>query len=109
MLSTAAVRYPWSRERRQTQRFSLPAVTLVSGPDRFETIDWSVSGCRITQPSAALKFRDRIEGTIFLEGEQRHGAFVAEVMRLTADGDVGLRWLEVSPPVMSAMNEYKAW
>jgi hypothetical protein len=109
MSTSAAVRYPWSRERRQNTRFSMPTVTLVSGADRFETLDWSVSGCRIVQPSASLKFRDRIEGSIFLEGEERHGEFVAEVMRLTAEGDIGLRWIELSSPVMSAMTEYKPW
>jgi hypothetical protein len=109
MFMSELLRIPWKRERRHHPRFSSPTLTLVAGPKRFSTLDWSLSGCRIAQPASLLRFHDRVDGTLFIEGENRDGEFLAEVTRRNESGDVGLRWLTLTGSITAAMAEYKPW
>jgi hypothetical protein len=113
MSMTGLLRHPWrqgwaraipfTHDRRREPRYAVPHLTLVVGPNQFTTLDWSLSGGRIKHPEGSLDFKDRIKGKLYLEGDMRSGGFVAEVARLTAAGDVGLRWLALSGPIASAM------
>ncbi len=99
-------RRPWKRERRRHPRFGSPTLTLVAGPRRFTTLDWSMSGCRIAQPGGPLQYEDRMDGTIFIEGEDCDGEFLAQVTRRADSGDVGLRWVTLSGSITATMAEY---
>jgi hypothetical protein len=98
-----APRTPIAHDRRRQPRYAVPHLTLIVGPNQFTTLDWSLTGGRIKQPEASLGFKDRLDGKLYLEGDPHPGGFIAEVARLTAAGDVGLRWLDLSGPIARAM------
>ena len=84
-------------ERRQHPRTDQPKLTLRVEGQTYETVDWSLGGCRINGATAPFRLRQHIHGHLQLEGAEEQGEFVAEVVRIVDNGDVGLRWLELSP------------
>jgi hypothetical protein len=96
------------RERRRYTRFTSPSLTLVSGPKRYTTLDWSMSGCRIAGRNGALQ-QERLDGSMFIEGKETHGEFTAEVMRRTDTGELGLRWVTLSGSITATMAECRPW
>ena len=90
-------------ERREHPRTDLPKLTLRFGGQKFKTVDWSLGGCRINGDASQFQIKQRIQGRMQLEGAEGRGDFLAEVVRVVENGDVGLRWLELSPHIFMAM------
>jgi hypothetical protein len=93
-------------DRRAHPRRRDPAITLVVDGRRIETVDWSLGGCNLvaTEVGAGpFRPRDTITGTLRL-ARVPDGQFVAEIARLTDDGELGLRWLEISTATFAAMS-----
>jgi hypothetical protein len=85
-------------ERRKHPRASAPTLTLSIDGVSYTALDWSHGGCRVNAPSGPFKIKQRVEGRINLKGAGK-GEFVCEVVRLANNGDVGLRWLEISSQI----------
>ena len=84
-------------ERRLHPRPHSPPLTVTIGSDVYEALDWSLGGCRLTAEPGRFFPKQKLEGRIDLDGPKRaSGDFTAEVVRATAAGDIGLRWLELS-------------
>jgi len=86
-------------ERRQHPRTDQPRLTLRFDGQKYETVDWSLGGCRIKGEAAQFRLRQHIQGHLQLDGADERGEFMAEVVRIVENGDVGLRWLELSPHI----------
>ena len=91
-------------ERREHPRIAGPRLTLKFGGDKYKSVDWSLGGCRIQAPGAQFQLRQQVAGRIKLAGGAGRGDFVAEIVRIDADGHVSLRWLEMAPDVFVAMH-----
>src|SRR5713226_8140350 len=87
----------WSGvERRQHPRLREPAITLVIEGRKVKTIDWSLGGCLIVAADLGPPSRhvgEKLGGTLRLAKVPK-GEFMAEVVRKTDRGELGLRWLE---------------
>ncbi len=92
-------------ERRQHPRSEQPELTLRFGGQEYTAIDWSLGGCRINGDTAQFQVKQRIQGRMRLEGADGRGEFLAEVVRIVENGDVGLRWLELSPYIFMSVTE----
>jgi hypothetical protein len=90
-------------ERRQHPRTNRPAMTVKIDGRSYLALDWSLGGCRLKADPNDFKVKQRVTGRVRLESFDDHGVFAAEVVRLNPDGDVGLRWLEISPVMFQAM------
>jgi len=77
----------------------MPKLTLRFADRKYKTVDWSLGGCRINGDAAQFRVRQRIEGRLQIEGAEERGEFIAEVVRVGDNGDIGLRWLELSPHI----------
>ena len=89
-------------ERRQHPRSDQPELTLRFGGQDYTAVDWSLGGCRINADAARFQVKQRIQGRMQLEGSDGRGEFLAEVVRIVENGDVALRWLELSPYIFMA-------
>ena len=74
----------------------------------YETLDWSLGGFRVNSFHQNLNRRDKISGTIVGLGATGRGDFVAEVMRVSENGDVSVRLLEIAPATFLAMGGLRA-
>jgi hypothetical protein len=90
-------------ERREHSRQQVPRLTVKIDGRKYGAIDWSMGGCRINAPAAALQVKQKVDGQVTLDGADGRGKFIAEIVRVAADGDIGLRWLELSPNIFVAM------
>jgi len=65
----------------------------------MRAIDWSLGGCLVPafdpRPETPLKIGNTFEGRISGIGLGNSGDCLAEVVRLTRNGEIGLRWLEL--------------
>ena len=87
-------------ERRQHPRTDQPKLMLRFDGQKYQTVDWSLGGARIkANGGPALQVRQHIQGQLQLEGADERGEFMAEVVRVGENGDIGLRWLELSPHI----------
>lgn len=101
---TGLFRFPWwRRERRLQPRTRTPSLTLIVDHRFYPTLDWSLGGCRIKGAPGTYKVGDRLEGGLDLSGFQEPGEFVAEVVRAGDQGELGLRWLEITRNLFRAM------
>ncbi len=92
-------------ERRQHPRTGSSRLTLKIDGQKYKTVDWSLGGCRIQAPAAdAFRLQQRVTGRLRLADADGPGDFVAEIVRIEADGQVALRWLELSPQIFVAMS-----
>jgi hypothetical protein len=91
-------------ERRQHPRSGTPVLTLKFDGQTYDAVDWSLGGCRIQAPAGQFQLAQRVGGRIRLAGTDGRGKFVAEIVRLDSDGQVALRWLEISPYIFVAMS-----
>ena len=69
----------------------------------MRAIDWSLGGCLVPafdpRPETPLKIGNTFEGRISGIGLGNSGDCLAEVVRLTRNGEIGLRWLELDSHV----------
>jgi hypothetical protein len=89
-------------ERRKYQRTDKPPLALRVAGQKYRALDWSLGGCRINDDTSRFRVKQQIEGRLDLDGPGR-GEFIAEVVRVGDNGDVGLRWLELPPDLFIAM------
>jgi len=90
-------------DRRQHPRVQGPLLTLKFDGEKYKSLDWSLGGCRIRAPGGHFQLRQQLRGRIKIVGADGRGEFVAEIVRIDADGHVSLRWLELSPHIFAAM------
>ena len=95
------------RERRRHPRVEGRPLALRIDGRKYKTLNWSLGGFKISGYHAEMEPGDKIEGTIGPVAGVGPGPFVAEVVRVTEDGEVGLRLLEVLPAVFVAMSGMK--
>jgi hypothetical protein len=89
-------------ERRKHRRTDKPPLALRVAGQMYRALDWSLGGCRINDDTSRFRVKQQIEGRLDLNGPGR-GEFVAEVVRVGTNGDVGLRWVELPPDLFIAM------
>ena len=102
--ASTTVRLP---DRRVHRRFSYPPLLLEIDGKRFKTTDWSLGGFRIDGYRETLAIGARLTGQIQFISSSSSGTFVAEVVRTSETGEVGLRLLEITPAVFIAMARFK--
>ena len=93
-------------ERRRHPRLREPVMTLVVGGRKLKTVDWSLGGCLVVAAEVGpgpFRVGDRIEGKLRLPRVPQ-GDFIAEVVRQTDKGELGLRWLEVTGSTFLALS-----
>ena len=100
------------RERRQHERSGRQRLRLEFRGLRVRTVDWSLGGCLLPALDPPLQPRVRVgdtfEGRISGIGLGNTGDFSADVVRVTEDGEIGLRWLELDSHVFLALSSLSA-
>lgn len=92
-------------ELRRHKRMSNTKLQLVAGGKRYETLDWSLGGCRINDyRKKTIKPGDEIKGTISRVGDGNAGAFTAIVVRVTETGDIGMRFVNIAADTFLSMS-----
>ncbi len=90
-------------ERRKHTRYRRPHVRVRYRDRKVLAVDWSLGGCLLPVPEPPLdpplRIGDTFEGRISGIGLGNSGDFLAEVVRLSKDGEIGLRWLELDSHV----------
>ena len=94
-------------ERRQHPRYTHRPLVLKIEGRRYRTIDWSLGGFRIGPFHREAIIGMRIEGSIVKSGRVQAGGFVAELVRFTEEGGIGLRWVEVAPATFIGMSSVR--
>lgn len=95
-------------ERRAHAREYRRKLVLKTDRGKFETLDWSLGGCRIGPIEPRPKVGDEFSGVITGIGLANRGEFLAEVVRLGKNGEIGLRWLEMDPHTFMSLSGLKA-
>jgi hypothetical protein len=90
-------------ERREHRRYRHRTLKLKTDQGNFESIDWSLGGCRIPAYEPKPAIGDQLTGVVTGIGVGNRGDFVAEVVRFTKTGEIGLRWLEMDPHTFMAL------
>jgi hypothetical protein len=98
-------------ERRRRPRSRRPELRIQFSGYKMHTLDWSLGGCLVPPldppMDPPLRVGDSFEGQISGIGLGNSGDFLAEVVRITKDGEIGLRWLELESHlfmVLSGLN-----
>lgn len=94
-------------ERRLHPRYTHRPLVLKIEGRRYRTIDWSLGGFRLGPFHREAVVSMQIEGTIAKCGRIQAGAFLAEVVRFTEEGGLGLRWLEIAPATFIGMSSVR--
>src|SRR5579859_3654123 len=94
---------PDGTERREHPRIAGSRLTLRFNGGKFKSVDWSLGGCRILASDGQFQLRQQVSGRIKVAGGDGRGDFVAEIVRIDADGHVSLRWLELSRHIFVTM------
>lgn len=92
-------------ERRQHPRITHKPLIVSIGRHDYKTVDWSLGGFRLAKLHGAPRPGLRLSGEIDGLRAAKPGRFVAEVVHVTDDGEVGTRFLEISPAFFIAMSE----
>ena len=95
-----------TRDRRHHYRLEQPVLVLTIAGKEYATLNWSLGGFRIAAGPGRFVRDQRIEGGIRLPAGG-DGSFAADVLRVTDQGQVQLRLLEISPAVFVAMSGLK--
>lgn len=98
---------PHTDRRHHRRVYDRPIKVRVEGR-RYDTLDWSLSGFRINDYHRTLEYGDRLSGTIGPLDGIKAGDFVVEVVRTTDNGDVGVRFIEISSEIFLAMSGLKS-
>ncbi len=92
-------------ELRRHKRMTNTKLQLIAGGKRYETLDWSLGGCRINGYSKKnIRPGEKITGTIGRSGDKNTGAFIAVVVRVTETGDIGMRFVSIAADTFLAMS-----
>lgn len=88
--------------RRLHTRYASDALRVEINRRRYRTLDWSLGGFRLDRCALALGADDQVRGRIAFKG-MAPGEFVAEVTHIGESGEIGFRFLEVSPQILLSM------
>lgn len=94
---------PDPAERRQHVRHAGPALTLKIEGARYQTLDWSLGGCKIPRFGRALSTGDRLAGKVVGVRGAGSGEFLAEVVHVSEEFGIGLRWVEIATATFQAL------
>lgn len=92
-------------DRREHPRRRKPAMTLLIGQHSIETVEWSLGGCRVAVDAIGkgpVRPGDRLAGQLHV-ARAPEGRFIAEVMRVGPEGEVGMRWIEITGSTFATM------
>lgn len=91
--------------RRHIRMTNTKLQLVADGGKCYETLDWSLGGCRINGYSKKnIRPGDKITGTIGRSGDKNTGAFIAVVVRVTETGDIGMRFVSIAADTFLAMS-----
>jgi len=107
MLSALFRRAPRNDRRQNRRIYDRPLKIKIEGKT-YKTLDWSLGGFRIKGYHRPLEIGERIAGKVGVPHGARNGDIVVEIMRATDNGEVGVRFLEISPRSFVAMAGIKA-
>ncbi len=89
--------------RRLHARHTSDAMRVMIGRRRYRTSNWSLGGFKLEGCALALSAEDQVRGRIAFKG-MAPGEFVAEVTHVGKAGEVGFRFLELSPHLLLSMH-----
>ncbi len=89
-------------ERRAHARHTSDSLRVLIENRRYKTVDWSLGGFKLERCKLTLSAKDRVHGKIDFDASV-DGEFVAEVVHVSETGDIGFRFLEISPRLFLAM------
>ena len=92
-------------ERRQHPRITHKPLIVSIGRHNYKTVDWSLGGFRLPKLHGEARPGLRLSGEIDGLRAAKPGRFVAEVVHVTDEGEVGARFLEISPAFFIAMSQ----
>lgn len=102
------IRRVLGRDRRRHARSRRPALRVQISGRKMRAIDWSPGGCLLPPldppMDPPLRTGDTFEGRISGIGLGNSGDFLAEVVRFTKDGEMGVRWLELDSHVFLVLS-----
>ncbi len=104
--SAAAASSPGSDERREHRRYQDRPLNIKIGKHKFPALDWSMGGFRFYPDGLELARKDKIDGQI--SGRRVKGSFSGEVVNVRDNGEVGIRFHNISRSLMSALGGYAA-
>ncbi len=97
---------PQTDRRHHRRVYDRPINVRMEGK-QYDTLDWSLGGFRINGYHRTIEIGERLSGKIGPVNGIKSGDFVAVVVRTVDDGDVGVRFLEISSDVFLAMSGLK--
>ena len=74
------------------------------GGNTYRVRDYSPGGFGLGSYHETVRVGDMIEGRVLQLGLRRHGDFTAQVMRVTENGYVGFRFIDLSSLLFRALN-----
>lgn len=102
------IRRMLGRDRRRHKRQRRPGLRIHFQGRKVPALDWSLGGCLLPLPDPPLdpplRIGDTFEGRISGIGLGNSGDFLAEVVRFTKDGEIGVRWLELDSHVFLVLS-----
>lgn len=98
---------PQTDRRHHRRIYDRPIEVEVEGK-HYDTLDWSLGGFRINGYHRLLEIGERLSGKIGPVDGIRPGDFIVEIIRTTDDGDVGVRFIEISAEIFLAMSGLKS-
>ena len=104
--SAAAASSPGRDERREHRRYQDRPLNIKIGKHKFSALDWSMGGFRFYPDGLELARKDKIDGQI--SGLRVKGSFSGEVVNVRDNGEVGIRFHNISRSLMSALGGYAA-
>ncbi|MDE0940891.1 MAG: PilZ domain-containing protein [Alphaproteobacteria bacterium] len=91
-------------DRREHARYRRPPLYVKYHDRRVRAIDWSLGGCLLPPPDTRMRVGDTFEGYISGIGLGNSGDCLAEVVRVTKEGEIGVRWLELDSHVFLVLS-----
>jgi len=95
-------------DRRHHRRVYDRPIKLQMENRPYDTLDWSLGGFRINGFHRPVEVGERLPGNIGPVDGVKVGDFVVEVVRTTDDGDMGVRFVEISSEIFLAMSGLKS-
>lgn len=91
-------------ERRRHRRLQNTKLTVHVNGKRYKTNDWSLGGFRVVIPGNRLSPSHVIKGPMHGPGLFTRGHYEASVVWVGDDGEIGARFIELSPESFLAMS-----
>ncbi len=95
------------KDRRQYVRHTGSSLTVLVDGQKYKTIDWSLGGFRIKDFHRAVSPNERLQGEVS-PPKGISGEFIAEIVWVSDEGHLGLKFLEIAPRTFLSMTDIKA-